>query len=69
MLDRRNAFVAAAVIAALCLPLLVKDYYLFQATMTLIMAIALLGLNVLVGYSGQVSTARFSPWARTRQRS
>ena len=55
MLDRRNAFVAAAVIAALCLPLLVKDYYLFQATMTLIMAIALLGLNVLVGYSGQVS--------------
>lgn len=41
--------------AACLLPALSSDYRVFQFTMVLIYAMALLGLNLLVGYSGQVS--------------
>ncbi|VTU14451.1 leucine/isoleucine/valine transporter permease subunit [Variovorax sp. SRS16] len=41
--------------AALVLPLVAPGFYLFQATLAMIYAIALLGLNMLVGYSGQIS--------------
>jgi len=40
---------------AIALPFFTSDYRLFQATMALIMAIAVLGLNMLVGYNGQLS--------------
>jgi branched-chain amino acid transport system permease protein len=46
------AFVLAA---ALALPLLVSNFRLFQFTQVGIYAIALLGLNVLTGYNGQIS--------------
>ena len=37
------------------LPFFISDYRTFQATLVLIYAIALLGLNILTGYNGQVS--------------
>lgn len=52
----RDMWGAAALLAvAIALPFFVSDYRIFQATMTLIMAIAVLGLNMLVGYNGQLS--------------
>jgi branched-chain amino acid transport system permease protein len=48
--------VVAAVIALACvLPLVLSNYQTFQLTLALIYAIALLGLNILTGYNGQIS--------------
>lgn len=48
---------AAALVAVLLVGLafVAKGYQLFQATMVLAYAIALLGLNMLTGYNGQIS--------------
>src|SRR6185369_14510792 len=46
---------AALLIAACILPLLVSNYRTFQFTLALIYSIALLGLNMLTGYNGQIS--------------
>jgi branched-chain amino acid transport system permease protein len=43
------------VLAAAALPFLVSNYRVFQLSMVLIYAIALLGLNILTGYNGQIS--------------
>jgi len=43
------------VAAACALPFFLKGYHTFQATLILIYAIALLGLNLLTGYNGQIS--------------
>jgi branched-chain amino acid transport system permease protein len=51
----QRAGVAALVAIAVALPFVLSDYRLFLATMTLITAIAVLGLNMLVGYNGQLS--------------
>lgn len=40
---------------ACALPFLVSDYRTFQLTMVLVYAIALLGLNILTGFNGQIS--------------
>lgn len=50
----RDAAIFVLAIVGL-LPLLLPDYLVFQATMFLIYAVALLGLNILVGYNGQIS--------------
>ena len=42
-------------IVACALPFLVSNYRTFQLTLVLVYAIALLGLNILTGYSGQIS--------------
>jgi branched-chain amino acid transport system permease protein len=43
-------------LAALCvLPFLVKNFRVFQFNMVMIYAIAVLGLNILTGYNGQIS--------------
>ena len=47
--------VAAIVATALLLPLFVSGFRLFQFTQVLIYAIALLGLNLLTGFNGQIS--------------
>jgi len=44
-----------AIAAAFFLPFLLQGFYLFQITLAMTYAIALLGLNILVGYSGQIS--------------
>lgn len=43
------------VLAAACAPLVATDFQLFRLTNVLIYAIALIGLNILVGYNGQIS--------------
>ena len=48
--------IAPLVVAVACvLPFVTSDYRLFQLTMVLVYAIALLGLNVLTGFNGQIS--------------
>ena len=43
-------------IAVACvLPFVISNYRVFQLTMVLVYAIALLGLNILTGYNGQIS--------------
>ena len=54
---RRLRLIGLAVIlvAACALPFLVSNYRTFQFTLVLVYAIALLGLNILTGYNGQIS--------------
>ncbi|HEY7517431.1 MAG TPA: branched-chain amino acid ABC transporter permease [Methylomirabilota bacterium] len=47
--------VVVGLVVALALPLLVSNFRLFQFTQVGIYAIALLGLNMLTGYNGQIS--------------
>ena len=42
-------------LALLLLPFLVKNYRVFQFNLVLVYAIAVLGLNILTGYNGQIS--------------
>ena len=50
-----TAGVIVVVLAAAALPFVSSNYSVFQYTMVLIYAIALLGLNILTGYNGQIS--------------
>ena len=43
------------IVLACALPFLVSNYRVFQLTMVLVYAIALLGLNMLTGFNGQIS--------------
>jgi branched-chain amino acid transport system permease protein len=45
----------AGLIVALLLPLAVKNFQIFQLTLALIYAVAILGLNLLTGFNGQFS--------------
>jgi len=48
-------FLAVLLLVACALPFLVSNYRVFQFTLVLVYAIALLGLNLLTGYNGQIS--------------
>jgi branched-chain amino acid transport system permease protein len=50
-----TGLVVVFVLAACVLPFVLSNYRVFQCTMVLIYAIALLGLNILTGYNGQIS--------------
>ena len=52
---RRLAPALLLVALACVLPFLVSNYRVFQLTLVLVYAIALLGLNMLTGYNGQIS--------------
>lgn len=55
-MSRNNLIALAVALAAACvLPFLVSEYRTFQFTLVLVYAIALLGLNMLTGYNGQIS--------------
>ena len=55
-MSRRQMIVVAVVLVAACvLPFVVSNYRTFQFTLALVYAIALLGLNMLTGYNGQIS--------------
>lgn len=55
-MSRNNLIVLAVVLAAACmLPFMVSEYRTFQFTLVLVYSIALLGLNILTGYNGQIS--------------
>jgi len=49
------AAVAAIIAIAVIFPFVLGTYPLFQATQVLVFAIALLGLNILTGFNGQIS--------------
>jgi len=55
MTRRQLIPIAVLLLAACALPLLVSDYRVFQFNLVLVYAIALLGLNLLTGYNGQIS--------------
>ena len=42
-------------VMAVAIPAFAKGFLLFQATQVMIFAIAIMGLNILVGFSGQLS--------------
>lgn len=50
-----RAIVMAGFIVALLLPFVVKNFLVFQLTLALIYALAILGLNLLTGFNGQFS--------------
>ena len=55
-MSRRALIVIAVLLLVACaLPFLVSNYRTFQFTLVLVYAIALLGLNILTGYNGQIS--------------
>jgi branched-chain amino acid transport system permease protein len=49
------AGVALLLVLACALPFMVSNYRVFQLTLVVVYAIALLGLNMLTGYNGQIS--------------
>jgi branched-chain amino acid transport system permease protein len=53
--DRARLAVLALVVVACALPFAISDYHVFQLNMVVTNAIALLGLNLLTGYNGQIS--------------
>ncbi len=54
--DRRSLLVPTVALAvALVLPFVLGNYHVFQLTLVLVYAIALLGLNMLTGFNGQIS--------------
>lgn len=55
MTRRELIVLAVLLVAAVALPFVVSNYRTFQFTLVLIYAIALLGLNMLTGYNGQIS--------------
>ena len=56
-LDRRWAVIGSIVllVSLIVLPFLFKNYRVFQFNLVLVYAIAVLGLNILTGFNGQIS--------------
>jgi branched-chain amino acid transport system permease protein len=56
-LDRKWVWIWGAVllVVLLLLPFLVKNYRVFQFNLVLVYAVAILGLNILTGFNGQIS--------------
>jgi branched-chain amino acid transport system permease protein len=52
---RRRFAIAASIMLAAALPFGLSDYQAFELTQVMIYAIAVLGLNILTGYNGQIS--------------
>jgi branched-chain amino acid transport system permease protein len=55
MNKRALIFLVLLAVVACALPFVVSNYRVFQFTLVLVYAIALLGLNILTGYNGQIS--------------
>jgi branched-chain amino acid transport system permease protein len=51
----KKIILAVALLAAVLLPFVLEDFRVFQLNLVLIYAIAILGLNILTGYGGQIS--------------
>jgi branched-chain amino acid transport system permease protein len=51
----KRLLIGGALLAALVLPLLVRNFTVFQLTLVMVYAIAILGLNLLTGINGQFS--------------
>jgi branched-chain amino acid transport system permease protein len=55
MSKRQLITLAVVLLVACALPFVLSNYRTFQFTLVLVYAIALLGLNILTGYNGQIS--------------
>jgi branched-chain amino acid transport system permease protein len=55
MTKRQLIVLAVLLVVAVALPFLVSNYRTFQFTLVMVYATALLGLNILTGYNGQIS--------------
>jgi branched-chain amino acid transport system permease protein len=53
--DRQIAIAIGTVAILVVLPFVLRSFYVFQVTMVLIYAIAIIGLNLLTGFNGQLS--------------
>lgn len=51
----RLIWLIVAIVVALAVPFMVKNFLVFQLTQALVYAIAILGLNILTGFNGQFS--------------
>jgi branched-chain amino acid transport system permease protein len=51
----RSPAMAAGLVLIVLLPFVAKNFFIFQLTMALIYALAILGLNLLTGFNGQFS--------------
>jgi len=51
----RSTAILALIAAAVALPFTLSNYHVFELTQVMIYAIAVLGLNILTGYNGQIS--------------
>jgi len=51
----RRLAIGAGLVLALALPFVVKNFLVFQLTLAIIYAVAILGLNLLTGFNGQFS--------------
>jgi branched-chain amino acid transport system permease protein len=51
----RWAGIAALIAVAVVLPFTISNYHVFELTQVMIYAVAVLGLNILTGYNGQIS--------------
>ena len=54
----RTAGIAAMALVLLCVPALLPDFLVYQFSVALTYAIAILGLNLLMGFNGQISVAQ-----------
>jgi branched-chain amino acid transport system permease protein len=54
-LGMRHIAIGAAVIVALVVPFLAKNFVVFQLTLVMVYGLAILGLNLLTGFNGQFS--------------
>jgi len=51
----RQVIIAAAIVAALVIPFVLKSFFVFQLTLVMVYGLAILGLNLLTGFNGQFS--------------
>jgi branched-chain amino acid transport system permease protein len=54
-MNRKIILLAALLLVVCALPFVASSYRTFQLTLVMVYAIALLGLNILTGYNGQIS--------------
>lgn len=52
---QQRTLLAGLIAAACALPFILPSYMVFQVTLVLVYALALLGLNLLIGFNGQIS--------------
>lgn len=52
---QRFVLTATAIAIAIALPFVLKNFLIFQLTLAMVYAIAILGLNLLIGFNGQFS--------------
>ena len=51
----RQVLIATTIVVALVIPFVLKSFFVFQLTLVMVYALAILGLNLLTGFNGQFS--------------